>query len=217
MRSFEKYKGLAFRGNLNLNNDFVIRSITHCAETSLNDPVPENFIGKFLYFYMDRPKIKNPITCCVGRKIAVIHPGQGRVLAAFFRKQPSIDTVFILRNHDPVTEIEKIKEIAVSFEKSKSLLFQYGRNVSTINFQDYYDLNSRVTQKYMRDIRDAIVRYMPQDLLPIKWEFDSAKQIILGQGEIKTLIKCKDALGFYESIIHITDDKNLLSDRFKIS
>lgn len=217
-----RYDKPAWRGKLNLNCDYVIKSVRKCAELSLNDLV-ENTIGKFLYFYADNPIIENPITCCIGRHHAGIHPGQGRVIGAFFRKDPSIDSLFILLGKYPEEETKKIKEITLEHSKSDSLLFYYGKNVSTFGFKKYHDLNSNTTLNYMTAIRKSINTYLDHALFPIQWRFDyrdpitlyRREETILLKKDIKTVVYCDNAFGFYKSIAHMTND-NYPLDEFKI-
>lgn len=219
MNKLEVYRGPAFRGRLNLNCDYAVRSIKNCAEASLSDTVSENIIGKFLYFYADRPALENPITCVVGRQFAAIHPGQGRAIAAYFKNESSIDSVFLLLGKNPEFETSLLKEITTEYAKSKSLLFCYGKNVSTFGFKEYANPNSNKNLKYMKAIRTAINKHISKELFPIQWTFDYTNSITL-QGTNKTLpaktiIHCVDALGFYESILHLIG-KDLETNRFKL-
>jgi hypothetical protein len=211
----KRYRKDAYRGQLDFSSEYAINSIYRCAEASLSG-CPQQFVGKFLYFYFENPPMENPITCKIGPDFSLIHPGQGRALGAFFRKDPSISSLFIFLDWNKKFEIKKMYEAAHSLVKLKKSLYVYGIDVSTKAFGQYFYPPAKKNQAYMLNIAGALRKYLNPDETSILWTFDYRSPIQLGTNcEPNIVIKCKNAIGLYESIIHLTNN-GLKTDNFEM-
>jgi hypothetical protein len=201
----ERYRKDAYRGQLDFSSKYAIKSIKQCAEDSLSG-LPHELIGKFLYFYFKNPVMENPVTCRIGPDFGVIHPGQGRALGAFFRKDPSIDSLFVFLEWDLAVETRIMHETAHSLVKLKKPLFVYGPDVSTKAFGKYFYPPAEKNQAYIIKIAEALAEYLNPSQVSILWTFDYRSPIHLGLNpEPSIVIKCKSAIGLYESILHLTN------------
>jgi hypothetical protein len=211
----KRYRKDAYRGQLDFSSKYAIKSIYQCAEESLSG-LPHQLVGKFLYFYFENPVMENPVTCKIGPDFGVIHPGQGRALGAFFRKEPSIDSLFIFLEWNLAAETRIMHETAHSLVKLEKPLFVYGPDVSTKSFGKYFYPPAEKNQAYMIKIGEALDKYLNPEQTSILWTFDYRLPIHLGSNpEPNIVINCKNAIGLYESIIHLTN-AGPKTDNFKM-
>jgi hypothetical protein len=215
LAGLEKYYKDAYSGQLDLSSKYAIKSIHQCAEESLSG-LPHQLVGKFLYFYFENPPMEIPVTCRIGPDFGVIHPGQGRVLGAFFRKDPSISSLFVFLEWDIAAEIKIMYETAHSLVKLEKPLFVYGPDVSTKSFRRYYYPPAEKNQAYIIKIGESLDKYLNPEQTSILWTFDYRSPIHLGSNpEPNIVINCKNAVGLYESIIHLTN-AGPKTDNFKM-
>ena len=205
-KSMERYIGTAYLGNFDLTTDYAVQTVVNCMEKSLGDN-PAHVVGKFLYFYLKNPRLDNPITLSVRQPVGLVHPGQGRVIGAYFRKEQYIRCVFVPPGKDEKRELRFIKTIGSKVRDPAQPLYKFGKDVSVESFAVYF-LGERQGQDYISAINQTLEQYL-SSVFPIKWTFDNREPIIYNNSnseEFKTVVHCKSALGFYESIIHLANN-----------
>jgi len=214
-KSMEPYAGTAYLGQLDLTADYAVQSVLNCMEKSLEGN-PAHIVGKFLYFYLKNPQLDNPITLSVRQPIGLVHPGQGRVIGAYFRKEQYIRCVFVPPGKDEKKELRFIKTIGSKIREPAQPLYKFGKDVSVESFAVYF-LGETKGQEYTSATNQALEQYL-SSVFPIKWTFDNRESIVHNESnsnEYKTEVHCKNALGFYESIVHLAN-QGLKTDNFKI-
>ena len=214
-KSMERYTGTAYLGNFDLTTDYAVQTVLNCMEESLKGN-PAHIVGKFLYFYLENPKLDNPVTLSVRQPVGIVHPGQSRVIGAYFRKEQYIRCVFVPPGKDEKKELRFIKTIGSKVREPAQPLYKFGNDISVESFAVYF-LGETKGQKYIGAINQALEEYL-SSFFPMKWTFDNRRSIVYNEhnsNEFKTEIHCKNALGFYESIIYLTNN-DLKTSNFEI-
>jgi hypothetical protein len=215
LKSMERYIGTAYLGNFDLTTDYAVQTVLNCMEESLKGN-PARIVGKFLHFFLKNPQLDNPITLSVRQPVGLVHPGQSRVIGAYFRKEQYIRCVFVPPGKDEQRELRFIKTIGSKIREPAQPLYKFGKDISVESFAVYF-LGETKGQEYTSATNQALEQYL-SSFFPIKWTFDNRRSIVYNESnsnEYKTEIHCKNALGFYESIIYLTNN-GLKTDNFKI-
>ena len=208
--TIKPYQGSVHTGLLDLTHPKVKQMADRVLELFLNSP-PEHFIGTFLYFYHIAPQQENPITVSAFEDTIATHPGQGRLIASYLRNENTIEALFIkLNNLDQ--ERKLLESIALDYTSYQGNVYEYDNQnhhgISTKNFELYF-YPTDVRLDYEKQ-KDQLMYNSLEESLPILWKFKSRENIKLGEGKTKTIVKCKNPRGFFESVAHLAlgDFKN---------
>lgn len=201
--TIQEHKGSVFSGKLDLNNPRVVEMAEKAFGLFLNSP-PAHFIGTFLYFYHVAPEQENPITISAYEERIDAHPGQGRLIASCLRGDTHINSIFIPLNEQPL-EVETLKSIAKDFVVHPETVYDYDNQnhhgTSTKEFELYF-YPTDVRLSYEKD-KDKLLYTLLGKHLPITWKFKDRDPIKLGEGSTKTVVKCKNPRGFFESVARL--------------
>ena len=211
--TIKPYDGDVFQGKLDLSNPKVLEMSKEVLDLYLNGN-PSYFISTFLYFYHIAPQQENPVTINAFEDTINIHPGQGRLVASYFRGDKTIDAIFVPVNKT-AEEIETLKSVTQNFTPATETIYSY-------NNQNHHGLSTKSFEMYFypTDIRlahekekDTLLFSKINHHLPVLWKFKSRENIKLGEGKAKTIVKCKNSRGFFESVAylalgHFKDSKN---------
>lgn len=213
----KEYKGPSLVGKLDFSNADVIESVKNSMERFVDAPSP-HFISTFVYFYCQAEQQENPITATIFGEAMDIHPGQGRYIASFLRGDTGIDCIFV-SYHDELTELDVVKDRCFTIKKNKTPLFFYNSQnhigISTEHFKDYYlPTDKRLDyEKKKQELLDNLL----QNFYPIKFEFDYRSNVFCGGNDnFKTVVKCKNACGLFESVKQMITGITVESKNFKI-
>lgn len=202
--TIEPYNGAGYYGQLDLSNKLVQSMVEEVFELFLNAP-PAHFISTFLYFYHIAPDQENPITVSAFEDTIATHPGQGRLLASYLKGDKKINAILIPLN-ETAQEIETLRSVTQNFSPLSETVYKYHNQnhhgISTKNFELYfYPTNVRLA--YEKE-KDTLLFSKINHCLPLLWKFKNRANIKLGEGKVKTVIKCKNPRGFFESVAHLT-------------
>jgi len=198
------YHKAVYAGELDLSHPQVIEMAERVLGLFLNSP-PAHFIGTFLYFYHVAPNQENPITVSAFDQDIATHPGQGRLLASYMRGDASIDAILVPL-HEKDIEIKTLKHVAENFKTYSETVYQYDNQnhhgISTKSFELYF-YPTDVRLSYEAE-KDKLLYKTLDSYLPICWKFKDRPNMQLGEGKAKTVVKCKNPKGFYESVAHLS-------------
>jgi len=210
------YKKKAFFGELDLTHGRVIGMAEHVMDLFLNAP-PNHFIGTFLYFYHVAPEQENPITISAWGNSITTHPGQGRLLGSYFRKDKTI-TSLLVPLHQTQEEIDILDSVSFNMSPVSEKIFEYDNQnhhgISTEQFKRYFHPTS-VRLDYEAE-KDSLVETLLTTNGTIGWTFPNRDSIRLGDKRPKINIQCEDAEGFYHSVFYLAFNHFKESKKFKI-
>lgn len=210
------YKLKTYSGKLDLSHGRVIGMAQHAGKLFLNSPV-SHFISTFLYFYHVAPKLENPVTVSAWRDSITVHPGQGRLLASYFRKDKTLPALLIPLHQSPV-EVELLDSVSRGMKTFNQKVFIYKNanhdGISTAAFKKYfYPTKHRLVYE---DEKLSLLSKLVTDVHgTIKWQFTDRDAIKLGDGRPDVNIAC-DAEGFYQSVVNLAFNHYDKSEKFKI-
>ena len=214
--TINRYNKKTYIGDLDLSHGRVIGMANHVMELFLNAP-PKHFIGTFLYFYHIAPKQENPITISAWGDSITTHPGQGRLLGSYFRKDKTIKSLLVPL-HETQEEIDVLDSVTFNMKSSRIKVFEYDNQnhhgISTKEFEKYFHPTS-VRLDYEEE-KDNLVEDLLGKLGTIGWKFTNRDAIRLGDKRPKINIECKDAEGFYHSVFFLAFNHFKESEKFKI-
>lgn len=212
----KRYKKQAFFGELDLSHGRVIGMAEHVMDLFLNAP-PNHFIGTFLYFYHVAPEQENPITISAWGNSITTHPGQGRLLGSYFRKDKTIESLLVPL-HQTQEEINILDNVSFNMTPSKQKIFEYNNQnhhgISTAQFKKYFH-PTNIRLEYEAE-KDNLVKTLLNPLGTIEWTFPDRDSIRLGNERPKINIQCEDAEGFYHSVFYLAFNHYKESKKFKI-
>jgi len=215
-KEIKVYKLKTYSGKLDLSHGRVIGMAQHAGKLFLNSPVP-HFISTFLYFYHVAPKLENPVTVSAWRDSITVHPGQGRLLASYFRKDKTLPALLIPLHQLPV-EVELLDSVSRGMKTFNEKVFIYKNEnhdgISTAAFRKYfYPTKDRLDYE---DEKLSLLSKLVTDVHgTIKWQFTDRDAIKLGDGRPDVNIAC-DAEGFYQSVVNLAFNHYDKSEKFKI-
>ena len=214
--TIETYTKATYSGDLNLSHGRVVGMAKYAAELFLNSPV-QHFVSTFLYFYHVAPKLENPVTVSAWRNSITVHPGQGRLLASYFRKDKTIPALLIPLHQSPI-EFELLNDVTYNMKQFNKKVYTYKSayhdGVSTSAFRNYFH-PTETRLKYEDEKIDLLSNLVTDVHGTIKWKFEDRDSIKLGDGRPDINIAC-DAEGFYQSVAHLAFNDFNESNKFKI-
>jgi len=210
------YKLKTYSGNLDMSHGRVIGMAQHAAKLFLDSPV-SHFVSTFLYFYHVAPKLENPITVCAWRDSITAHPGQGRLLASYFRKDKTIPALLIPLHQLPI-EVELLDNVSHNMKPFDRKVYIYKNSnhdgISTDAFKKYF-YPTRHRLDYENE-KNMLLNSLLTDVHgTIKWKFTDRDAIKLGDGKPDVNIAC-DVEGFYQSVVNLAFNHYNKSEKFKI-
>lgn len=218
--TIEPYKGLVYLGKLNFSHPRVKGVAEYCMQLFIDAPVP-HFMSTFMYFYLRNPEQENPVTCCANEKTITVHPGQGRVIAAFLRGDEDIEALLIPLNNTK-EEINFLEEVSLSMLPYKESVLSYKNQnhtgISTQHFKNYF-FPTDIRIKYEKEKQDLLDEKLKKKY-PIEFMFNDRNSIIVGKTKKKRLIEtrvfCKNPQGLFEYLAFCGDGKFSNSENYKI-
>lgn len=217
--TIETYKDITFVGKLDLSHGRVAGVAEYCMRLFLDAPSP-HFMSTFIYFYLRNPLQENPVTCSAYGPTLSIHPGQGRIIAAYLRGDATIDALLIPLNN---TREEKdfLHEIATNVNVNSETIYSYKNQnhtgISTARFKEYfYPTDARLD--YEAEKQQLLDEHL-MDFYPIEFMFNDRTSIIVGNTdfkETKTQIFCNNPQGLFEFIACRADGKFADSKNYRI-
>jgi hypothetical protein len=213
------YKDVTFVGKLDLSHGRVIDVAEYCMKLFLDAPSP-HFMSTFIYFYLKNPLQENPVTCSAYGPTLSIHPGQGRIIAAYLRGDETIDALLIPLNNTQ-EEIDFLHRIATGISVNTETIYSYKNQnhtgISTERFEEYfYPTDARL------DYEEEKQQLLDQHLInyyPIEFMFNDRSSIKVGNKDLKetkTQIFCNNPQGLFEFIAHCADRKFVESKNYRI-
>ena len=215
-KEIKTYQLKTYSGDLDMSHGRVVGMAQHAAKLFLNSPVT-HFISTFLYFYHVAPKLENPVTVSAWRDSITVHPGQGRLLASYFRKDKTIPALLIPLHQSPV-EVELLDSVSHKMKPFDKKVFVYKNKnhdgVSTAAFKKYfYPTQHRLDYE---EHKLSLLSNLITDVHgTIKWKFTDRDAIKLGDGRPDVNIAC-DAEGFYQSVVNLAFNHYDKSEKFKV-
>ena len=215
-KEIKAYQLKTYSGDLDMSHGRVVGMAQHAAKLFLNSPVT-HFISTFLYFYHVAPKLENPVTVSAWRDSITVHPGQGRLLASYFRKDKTIPALLLPLHQSPV-EVELLDSVSHKMKPFDKKVFVYKNKnhdgVSTAAFKKYfYPTQHRLDYE---EHKLSLLSNLITDVHgTIKWKFTDRDAIKLGDGRPDVNIAC-DAEGFYQSVVNLAFNHYDKSEKFKV-
>lgn len=212
------YTDQVFYGELDFAHGRVVGVSEYCMELFIGAPVP-HFMSTFIYFYLNNPKQENPVTCSAFGPTLSVHPGQGRLIAAYLRGDASIDALLIPLNSEP-EEIEFLHTVANNVKPFIGEVFSYKNQnhtgISTRHFENYfYPTDIRLNYE---DEKQKLLDKHLADFYPVEFMFNDRKSIVVGQDKghkkIKTKVMCQNPQGLFEFIANCADGKFATSKNY---
>lgn len=215
--SIKPYTEIAFVGELDFANGYVVGVTEYCMKLFLDAPSP-HFMSTFIFFYLQNIEQENPVTCSAFSRTLSVHPGQGRVIAGYLRGDKTINALLLPLNTTQ-EEIDFLKEISFNFAEFNEEVFKYKNinhtGISTKHFRNYF---------YPTDIRldyeakkQALLDEKLGHLYPVKFKFDFRDSIFLGgDKDIKTTVHCANPQGLFEFLAFNADGKFAQSENYKV-
>lgn len=215
-KEIKTYQLKTYSGDLDMSHGRVVGMAQHAAKLFLNSPVT-HFISTFLYFYHVAPKLENPVTVSAWRDSITVHPGQGRLLASYFRKDKTIPALLIPLHQSPV-EVELLDSVSHKMKPFDKKVYVYKNKnhdgISTAAFKKYfYPTQHRLDYE---EHKLSLLSNLITDVHgTIKWKFTDRDAIKLGDGRPDVNIAC-DAEGFYQSVVNLAFNHYDKSEKFKV-
>ena len=215
-KEIKTYQLKTYSGDLDMSHGRVVGMAQHAAKLFLNSPVT-HFISTFLYFYHVAPELENPVTVSAWRDSITVHPGQGRLLASYFRKDKTIPALLIPLHQSPV-EVELLDSVSHEMKPFDKKVYVYKNKnhdgVSTSAFRKYfYPTQHRLDYE---EHKLSLLSNLITDVHgTIKWKFTDRDAIKLGDGKPDVNIAC-DAEGFYQSVVNLAFNDYNKSEKFKV-
>lgn len=216
--TIEPYTDVVYVGDLDFSHGRVKGVTEYCMELFLSAPVP-HFMSTFIYFYLNNPEQENPLTCSAFGPTLSVHPGQGRLIAAYLRGDKSIKSLLIPLNSTP-EEIDFLHEVAknVTIFNDEVLCYKNDNHtgISTKHFENYF-YPTEIRLDY-EDKKHKLLNKKLKHLYPIEFMFNNRKSLILGNDvkKIKTKVRCNNPQGLYEFIAFNADGKFKDSKNYKV-
>ena len=214
--TIQTYRRATYSGDLDLSHGRVIGMAKYAAELFLDSPV-QHFVSTFLYFYHVAPKLENPVTVSAWGDSITVHPGQGRLLASYFRKDKTIPALLIPL-HQSSIEDQLLNDVSYNMKQFNKKVYTYKSayhdGISTAAFKKYfYPTQHRLDYE---DEKLSLLSKLVTDVHgTIKWQFTDRDAIKLGDGRPDVNIAC-DAEGFYQSVVNLAFNHYDKSEKFKI-
>ena len=215
-KEIKTYQLKTYSGDLDMSHGRVVGMAQHAAKLFLNSPV-QHFVSTFLYFYHVAPKLENPVTVSAWRDSITVHPGQGRLLASYFRKDKTIPALLIPLHQSPV-EVELLDSVSHKMKPFDKKVYVYKNKnhdgISTAAFKKYfYPTQHRLDYE---EHKLSLLSNLITDVHgTIKWKFTDRDAIKLGDGRPDVNIAC-DAEGFYQSVVNLAFNHYDKSEKFKV-
>lgn len=217
--SIESYTDPVYVGNLDYSHGRVIGVTEYCMKLFLSAPVP-HFMSTFIYFYLTNPGQENPVTCSAYGRTLSVHPGQGRLIAAYLRGDKTIESLLIPLNNEQ-EEIDFLHEVALNVREFDKEVYSYKNQnhtgISTKHFENYfYPTDIRLEYE---DAKQSLLDKKLKRLYPIEFMFNDRKSIVVGTDKlkkIKTKVFCNNPQGLYEFIAYHADGKFADSENYRI-
>lgn len=213
----KSYKGPVYIGDLDFSNGWVRGVTEYCMELFVGAPVP-HFMSTFVYFYLDNEQQENPVTCSAFGRTLSVHPGQGRVIAAYLRGDSTIQSLLIPLNFTQ-EETSFLHEVSLNTKEFEESVFSYKNQnhvgISTRKFEDYfYPTDVRLEyEKRKQEILDEKLN----DYYPIEFMFNDRETIRVGKGKkTRTQVFCKNPQGLFEFLAYCADGKFANSENYKL-
>jgi len=137
---------------LDLEHRDVVDTIDNIKREMLREQMKSHNVLKLFWFLGNYNQIENPITILIWQdSISTVHPGRGRVLAAYLLKQKYIDSILI---YNPKSE-EYVNQISSNqqYHNNKYLLLQQPDKKSvyqiTVENQKKYFVNNISMDRYL--------------------------------------------------------------------
>jgi len=195
---------VVFDGKLKYNHGRVIGMTEYVMELFLNAP-PLHFIGTLLYFYHHEPELENPITISANGDSITTHPGQGRLLASYFRGHSTVKSLLIPL-HETQEEIDLLYDVATDITPTKYQVFEYDNQnhhgISTKEFEDYFwptDIRLAYEEEKEKLLKELILSKGR-----VIWTFPNRESIQVGKKKHGSItVVCNSAEGFYHSLFYL--------------
>lgn len=218
--TIEPYNKGHFVGKLDFSHGRVRGVAEYCMKLFIDAPSP-HFMSTFIYFYLKNPQQENPVTCCAFGPTLTVHPGQGRIIAAYLRGDASIDALLIPLNSTQ-EEIDFLHSVAIKVKKNKEIVYSYinqnHTGISTKHFKNYF-YPTDVRLDYEAEKQELLDQHLAS-FYPIEFVFNDRDTITVGVDKVdnkrKTQVLCKNPQGLFEFIAYCADGKFKKSENYKI-
>lgn len=214
--TIQTYRRATYSGDLDLSHGRVIGMAKYAAELFLDSPV-QHFVSTFLYFYHVAPKLENPVTVSAWGDSITVHPGQGRLLASYFRKDKTIPALLIPL-HQSSIEDQLLNDVSYNMKPFNKKVYTYKSayhdGVSTSAFKKYFH-PTETRLEYENEKINLLSNLVTDVHGTIEWRFKDRNSLKLGSSKSDVIIEC-DAEGFYESVAHLAFNDFNESNKFKI-
>lgn len=216
--TIEPYNDVNFVGKLDFSHGRVKGVAEYCMKLFIDAPSP-HFMSTFIYFYLKNPQQENPITCCAFGPTLTVHPGQGRIIAAYLRGDASIDALLVPLNRTQ-EEIDFLHEVATNVKINSNPIYSYKNQnhtgISTKHFENYF-YPTDVRLDYEAEKQKLLDKHL-NNLYPIEFMFNDRESISVGMNKKKksTQVFCKNPQGLFEFIAYCADGKFKKSENYKI-
>jgi hypothetical protein len=218
--TIEPYNDINFVGKLDFSHGRVKGVAEYCMKLFIDAPSP-HFMSTFIYFYLKNPQQENPVTCCAFGPTLTVHPGQGRIIAAYLRGDAGIDSLLIPLNSTE-EEIDFLHEVADDVKINNNIIYSYKNQnhtgISTKHFENYF-YPTDIRLSYEAEKQELLDQHLVS-FYPIEFMFNDRESIMVGQDKANkqqtTQIFCKNPQGLFEFIAYCADGKFRKSENYKI-
>jgi len=218
--TIEPYNDINFVGKLDFSHGRVKGVAEYCMKLFIDAPSP-HFMSTFIYFYLKNPQQENPVTCCAFGPTLTVHPGQGRIIAAYLRGDASIDSLLIPLNSTE-EEIDFLHSVADDVKINRKTIYSYRNQnhtgISTKHFENYF-YPTDIRLGYEAEKQELLDRHL-ESLYPIEFIFNDRSPITVGADNVdhkrKSQVFCKNPQGLFEFIAYCADGKFNQSENYKI-